>query len=300
MKGIVFFIGLVISLIGLAIGSTGGASAGAGVFILLMLITLFCTAGVYQLNEWQRGVVLQWGKFRHVVGPGIFWVTPVAQAMTAVVDTRVITRTFTGEQIISKDNVALGLTIVLRFQIVDPKRAVIDVANYSQTVEQAAQAALQNAIGRSTLDNILSDREALDLQLLVTVDGITEPWGVKIVAVEIKDIVLPQSLQQVMAREAEARRDGEARLILANTEVKAARMMADASSVYEQDPIAFQLRGMQMLVEVAKDQSTFFILPASGFAGMDVTALSASVSQAIHKRTSPSSLPPPPAGGPAA
>jgi regulator of protease activity HflC (stomatin/prohibitin superfamily) len=284
LKGIVFVLGVILTVILSAIiGSSFGPGAGVTAMILLGLLTIFVTAGIYQLNEWERGVVLQWGKFKHVVGPGIIWVTPIAQNVAAVVDNRVITRTFTGEQIMSKDNVALGLTIVLRFQIVDPMRAVIDVANYAQTVEQAAQTALQNAIGRSTLDNILSDREALDLQLQRTVDTITEPWGVKIVAVEIKDILLPQSLQQVMARAAEARRDGEARLILADTEVKAANMMAAASDIYNQDPVAFQLRGMQMLVEVAKDQSTFFILPANGFAGMDVTAMSASVSQAMRQ-----------------
>jgi regulator of protease activity HflC (stomatin/prohibitin superfamily) len=284
LKGIVFVCGMILTVILTAVvGSSFGPGAGVTAFLFLGLLTIFVTAGIYQLNEWERGVVLQWGKFKHVVGPGIFWVTPIAQNVAAVVDNRVITRTFTGEQIMSKDNVALGLTIVLRFQIVDPMRAVIDVANYAQTVEQAAQTALQNAIGRSTLDNILSDREALDLQLQRTVDTITEPWGVKIVAVEIKDILLPQSLQQVMARAAEARRDGEARLILADTEVKAANMMAAASDIYNQDPVAFQLRGMQMLVEVAKDQSTFFILPANGFAGMEVTATSAAVSQAMRQ-----------------
>jgi regulator of protease activity HflC (stomatin/prohibitin superfamily) len=288
MKGIVFVIGILLTLIFSSIaGAAGGPGAGTATALVLLCLTIFITAGVYQLNEWERGVVLQWGKFKRIVGPGVFWVTPIAQTVVSVVDTRVITRTFTGEQIMSKDNVALGLTIVLRFQIVNPERAVIDVANYVQTVEQAAQTALQNAIGRSTLDNILSDREALDLQLQRTVDTITEPWGVKIVAVEIKDIVLPQSLQQVMARAAEARRDGEARLILADTEVKAANMMAAASDIYNQDPIAFQLRGMQMLVEVAKDQSTFFILPASGFTGMDVTAMSASVAEAINRQSTP-------------
>jgi regulator of protease activity HflC (stomatin/prohibitin superfamily) len=284
MKGIVFFLGLIVTVIVSSIvGSVAGPGAGVFTGILLLLITLFITAGIYQLKEWERGVVLQWGKFKHIVGPGLFWVTPVAQSVVAVVDTRVVTQSFTGEQIMSKDNVALGLTIVMRFQIVNPERAVIGVADYVQTVEQAAQTALQNAIGRSTLDNILTDREALDQQLQRTVDTITEPWGVKIVAVEIKDIVLPQSLQQVMARAAEARRDGEARLILADTEVKAANMMASASDVYKQDPIAFQLRGMQMLVEVAKDQSTFFILPANGLTGMDVTAMSSSVAQAVDQ-----------------
>jgi len=165
--------------------------AGGVVFVGLEPVNFFVTTRFYQLNEWQRGIVLQWGKFRHIVGPGIFWVTPVAQSMASVVDIRVVTRTFTGEQIMTKDNVALGLTIVLRFQIIDPKRAVIDVANYLQTVEQASQAALQNAIGRATLDSILSDRESLDRQLQVTVDSITEPWGVKIVAVDALPAELP-------------------------------------------------------------------------------------------------------------
>lgn len=291
MKGIVFVAGTLVAIVLAAVAASATQNSGAVgglVFVPAEALVLFATAGVYQLSEWQRGVVLQWGKFRHVVGPGILWVTPIAQSVASVVDTRVITRTFTGEQIMSKDNVALGLTIVLRFQIVDPRRAVIDVANYAQTVEQAAQAALQNAIGRATLDSILSDRENLDQQLQLTVDGITEPWGVKIVAVEIKDILLPQNLQQVMAREAEARREGQARLILADTEAKAAHLMAAAASTYAQDPIAFQLRGMQMLVEVAKDQSTFFIVPATGFAGMETATLSASVARAVTQ-------PPPPA-----
>ena len=283
MKEIVFFAGLVVTALVYfaAAFSTHNPLLPIILAGICFLISLFLRAGIFQVNEWERIVVLEWGKFKHIVGPGIIWLTPIAQSAAAIVDTRVMTKTFTGEQIMSKDNVALGLTIVLRFQIIDPRKAIVDVQNYVETVEQAAQAALQNAIGRATLDNILSERENLDFQLLKAVDQITEPWGVRIVAVEIKDIVLPISLQQVMAREAEARRDGQARLILANTECEAAKLMANAAIIYAEDPIAFQLRGMQMLVEVAKDQSTFFIIPANGFSGMDVTALPAAVAKAM-------------------
>ncbi|MBK9204830.1 MAG: slipin family protein [Candidatus Obscuribacter sp.] len=215
-------------------------------------------------NEWERKVVLLLGRFNGVRGPGLFFLIPVLETTPFTIDLRTITSAVSAEETLTKDNVPVNVDTVVYWRVVDPKLATLQVANFGEAVIGAAQTALRDIIGRSDLSQVLSDRAGLDLSMTTTLDAQTEPWGVKVESVQMRDIKIPDGLQDAMSRVAQAERESQARILLGDSELNIARRFANAGMVYEEHPIALHLRGMNMLYEVMKGGNAATVIVPSG------------------------------------
>ncbi len=234
-------------------------------FIVLggLFIFLFCFFCLRICSEWERKVVLRLGRFAGVRGPGIFLLLPLIETTPVTIDLRTMTNSISAEQTLTKDNVPVNVDTVVYWRVVDPKLAVLKVADYDAAVIMAAQTALRDMIGRSDLSNVLSDRAGLDKLMTETLDMQTEPWGVKVESVQMRDIKIPDKLQDAMSRVAQAAREGQARMLLGDSELNIAKRFADAGKVYEENPMAVHLRGMNMLYEVMKAGGTSTVIVPS-------------------------------------
>ena len=274
--------------------------------IAFVVIVLFVVIPSLRIcSEWERKVVLRLGRFGGVRGPGVFLLLPWIERTPFTVDLRTVTSSFTAEQTLTKDNVPVNVDTILFWRVVDPARAVLQVMDYNAAVMGAAQTALRDIIGQNELSRVLSDRAALDLAMTQSLDSQTEPWGIKISSVQMRDIKIPDVLQDAMSRVAQADRERQARLILGDSEVQVAQRFADAGSVYDNNPMALHLRGMNMLYEVMKTGGTATVIVPStavdsmGFGGVSgLTALAREVSQAERQESQRPSSPPPSIGSP--
>lgn len=220
-------------------------------------------------SEWERKVVLRFGRFAGVRGPGIFWLLPLMETTPYTIDVRTKTSNITAEQTLTHDNVTVNVDTVVYWQVTNPELAVLKVENYGQAVVGAAQTALRDCIGRNELNQVLSDRAGLDVAMTAMLDAQTEPWGVKVLSVQMRDIKIPDALQDAMSRVAQAAREGQARKLLGDSEVAVAQRFADAGQIYESNPMAIHLRGMNMLYEVMKQGGTStVIVPSSAVDSM--------------------------------
>ncbi len=258
---------------------------GLIVIIVILLIVFF--ASLRLCNEWQRKVVLRLGRFSGVRGPGVFFLVPFIETTPFTIDLRTVTSSFTAEQTLTKDNVPVNVDTIIFWRVIDPALAVLQVADYTAAVMGAAQTALRDIIGRSDLAQVLSERKSLDVAMTETLDTQTEPWGVKVLSVQMRDIKIPDILQDAMSRVAQAEREKQARVILGDSEVAVAQRFADAGKVYDQNPMALHLRGMNMLYEVMKTGGTATVIVPStavesmSFGGISgVTALAKEVARA--------------------
>ncbi len=242
--------------------------------------------------QWQRAIVLRLGRFAGIKGPGLFFITPLVENVSSVIDLRTITSTFKAEQTITADTVPVDVDAVLFWRVIDPEKAALEVAAYDQAVGWAAQTALRDVIGRSTLADILSGREKIDAVLKTIIDARTEPWGVRVESVEIRDVVIPGPLQDAMSRQAQAERERQARIILGESETQIASKFMEAARMYETSPTALHLRAMNMLYEGMKDKGSLIIVPSSAletmnlgvmnFASMKTQADASSAATAAH------------------
>jgi len=235
-------------------------------------------------SEWQRKVVLSLGRFAGVRGPGLFLLFPW-ETTPYTVDMRLNTSSFTAEQTLTRDNVPVNVDTVVYWRVADPRKAVIDVADYNAAVMGAAQTALRDIIGRTNMNEVLSDRATLDKAMTDTLDTQTEPWGIVVQSVQMRDIKIPDALQDAMSRVAQADREGAARKLLGSSEVAVAEQFAAAGRVYMDNPMALHLRGMNMLYEVMKSGGTAtVIVPSAAVESMNfgtiagITAASADTS----------------------
>jgi regulator of protease activity HflC (stomatin/prohibitin superfamily) len=219
--------------------------------------------GVKVANQWEKAVILRLGQFSHLAGPGLFFVIPIVDSVSNWIDHRTITTTFKAEQTLTKDTVPVDVDAVLFWTVVDAKKASLEVAQYKDAVFWAAQTALRDVIGRTNLAEMLSDRERIDRELKEVIDKRTEPWGVNVNAVEIRDVVLPSGLQDAMSREAQAERERRARIILGTAETEIATKFAEAAKSYENNPVALHLRAMNILYEGIKEKGAMVIVPSS-------------------------------------
>lgn len=242
-------------------------------------------------SEWERKVVLRFGRFAGVRGPGIFWLLPLMETTPYTIDVRTKTSNITAEQTLTHDNVPVNVDTVVYWQVTNPELAVLKVENYGQAVVGAAQTALRDCIGRNELNQVLSDRAGLDFAMTAMLDAQTEPWGVKVLSVQMRDIKIPDALQDAMSRVAQAAREGQARKLLGDSEVAVAQRFADAGQIYESNPMAIHLRGMNMLYEVMKQGGTStVIVPSSAVDSMSFgsnvmdKAMTGAVSLATAKR----------------
>jgi regulator of protease activity HflC (stomatin/prohibitin superfamily) len=226
------------------------------VIILLMLVF----SAIRVVQQYERGVIFVLGKLTGAKGPGIFLVPPFITRMIKV-DLRVVTLTVPPQEVISRDNVTIKVTAVVYFYVVDPVAAVVNVVNYMQATTQIGQTTLRNVLGQSELDELLSQRNKINRELQTIIDEHTERWGVKVTAVEIKDVELPASMQRAMAKQAEAEREKRAKIIHAEGELQASAQLAQAAQVIGSQPATLQLRYLQTLTEIAVEKNSTIIFP---------------------------------------
>ncbi len=226
--------------------------------VIIVLMVLFSAIRVVQ--QYERGVIFVLGKLTGAKGPGIFLVPPFVTHMTKV-DLRVVTLTVPPQEVISRDNVTIKVTAVVYFYVVDPVAAVVNVMNYMQATTQIGQTTLRNVLGQSELDELLSQRNKINRELQAIIDEHTERWGVKVTAVEIKDVELPSSMQRAMAKQAEAEREKRAKIIHADGELQASAKLAQAAQVIGSQPATLQLRYLQTLTEIAVEKNSTIIFP---------------------------------------
>ena len=227
---------------------------------VVLVVAVFVLSGIKILKEFERGVIFRLGRLVDHRGPGLIYVLPVIERMQRV-DLRTITMDVPAQDVITKDNVSVKVNAVLYFRVVDPNRAVVDVVDFLFATSQLAQTTLRSVCGQAELDELLSEREHLNARLQEILDQQTDPWGIKVVTVEIKHIDLPQDMQRAMARQAEAERERRAKVINAEGEFQAAQKLSDASAIIAQHPMALQLRFLQTLTEMASENNSTTLFP---------------------------------------
>jgi regulator of protease activity HflC (stomatin/prohibitin superfamily) len=230
-------------------------------FLIVVLVIVFLSSAIRVAREFERGVVLRLGKLTPPErGPGLFLIIPFVDKVT-MVDLRVKTVEIPPQEIITKDNVTIKVTAVVYFSVINPIDAVLKVENYYAYTFQRAQTTLRSIIGQFELDELLAEREKINLNLQKVIDEATEPWGVKVTTVEIKDVELPQGMQRAIARQAEAEREKRAKIIFSEGEFQASQKFAEAASVIQKEPAAIQLRFLQTLSEIAVEKNSTIIFP---------------------------------------
>src|SRR5437588_1666200 len=227
---------------------------------IVLILVIFALSGLRVVQQYERGVIFILGRLTGAQGPGVFWVPPIISRMIKV-DLRIVTMTVPPQEVISRDNVTIKVTAVLYFYVVDPNAAVVNVMNYIQATTQIGQTTLRNVLGQSELDELLAQRTKINRDLQTIIDEHTERWGVKVTAVEIKDIELPQTMQRAMAKQAEAEREKRAKIIHAQGELQASSQLAQAANVIGSQPSALQLRYLQTLTEIAVEKNSTIIFP---------------------------------------
>jgi hypothetical protein len=237
-------------------------------------------------QQWERAVVLRLGNYTGLRGPGLFWIIPGIDKVSSWIDQRIITTSFAAEQTLTSDTVPVNVDAVMFWMVYDPEKAALEVQDYKVAVSWAAQTALRDIIGRTPLTVLLRGREQIEAQLQKLIDERSNPWGVTVQSVEMRDVIIPESLQDAMSREAQAAREKEARIILGQAEVEIAHLFARAASSYEHNPTALHLRAMNILYEGLKEKGALMLVPSTAVESMGLGGLlgSAAVRQQVLSR----------------
>ena len=233
-------------------------SAGLMPLIIILIVVLFTSIKV--LNEYERGVVLTLGRFTGVKGPGLIILLPGIQQMIRI-STRVVVMDVPPQDIITRDNISVKVNAVVYFRVVNPQSAVLNVENFMYATSQLAQTTLRSVLGQQELDDLLAQRDKINQNLAQILDQHTEPWGIKISSVEVKNVDLPQEMQRAIARQAEAERERRAKVIHAEGEFQASQKLADAAKIMSTSPAAIQLRYLQTLTEISTEKNSTIIFP---------------------------------------
>jgi regulator of protease activity HflC (stomatin/prohibitin superfamily) len=262
--------------------------------IIGIIILLLALSGIRIANEYQRGVVFRLGRYQGTRGPGLYWLIPLFE-WKRTIDLRTQTQAVERQETITQDNVPIKVNAVIWYRIEDPERSVMEVVDLDASVIQVSQTTLRNIIGQHSMDDVLKEQERLAVLMKTKIDGVTEPWGVKVERVEMKSVEIPESMQRVMAQEAEAQREKRARIIKAEAEKEAARQLVEAAEMISKTPYALELRRMQMITEVGAEQNTttVIVLPSefvSMARGIGAMALNLHPQPAPHAQ--PSATPP--------
>jgi regulator of protease activity HflC (stomatin/prohibitin superfamily) len=235
--------------------------AVAGILIVLAFFALIALGmSVRVLREYERGVIFRLGRLIAQKGPGLILLIPLVDRMVKV-DLRTVTLNIPPQEVITRDNVPAGVNAVAYFRVVDPNKAVVEVENYLLATSQISQTALRSVLGKAEFDQLLSDRERLNEELQKIIDESTEPWGIKVTAVEIKDVEIPEQMQRAIARQAEAERERRAKIINSEGEFQAAQKLTDAADIISTNPASLQLRYLQTLLEIGTNQNTTVVFP---------------------------------------
>jgi regulator of protease activity HflC (stomatin/prohibitin superfamily) len=249
--------------------STGAIWIGA----ISFLVALFVSSAIKIADQWEKAIVLRLGRFDSLRGPGLFFIIPIVDTVAYWIDGRVITTTFTAEKTLTKDTVPVDVDAVLFWKVLDAKKAALEIAEYRNAINWASQTALRDVIGKTMLSEMLEGRDKMSEQLQKIIDDRTEPWGINVISVEVKDVLIPPSLEDAMSMQAQAERERQARVILGDSERQVAEKFGEAAKTYENNPTALHLRAMNMLYEGLKTNSTIVIVPSSALETMQLGGL---------------------------
>jgi uncharacterized membrane protein YqiK len=265
---------VVIVAIGVALSyAMYGISASWSSNWLIVATLIVATAVAFAIkvaDQWNRAIVLRLGRFHALRGPGLFLLVPIIDTIPYWIDIRVITTAFNAERTLTKDTVPVNVDAVLFWKVVDPMKAALGVADYQSAINWAAQTALRDVIGKTLLSDMLEGREKISAELQRIIDERTEPWGINVISVEVKDVLIPPALEDAMSMQAQAERERQARVILGDSERQIAEKFGEAAATYANNPTAFHLRAMNMLYEGLKQNSTIVIVPSTAAESMQL------------------------------
>ena len=268
------FLSVLLALSFASLGLLSFVAFGSWIGLVVAVgLGLLVTPAPQVAKQWERAVVLRMGRYRGLRGPGLFWLVPLVDSVSAWVDQRLITTPFAAEETLTSDTVPVNVDAVLFWMAHDPERAALEVQNYAQAVSWAAQTALRDIIGRTSLSDLLRGRERIETELQDLIDQRCMPWGIAVQAVEMRDVVIPANLQDAMSREAQAAREKRARIILGEAEVEIAALFDQASRAYQQNPTALHLRAMNMLYEGLKQKGALMLVPSTAVETMGLGGL---------------------------
>jgi regulator of protease activity HflC (stomatin/prohibitin superfamily) len=246
---------------------------GVAIGIVALLVAGIASYAIRVADQWERVVVLRLGRFRSLEGPGLFFIIPIVETVPYWIDIRVITSSFKAEKTLTKDTVPVDVDAVLFWKVVHPTKAALDVADYVSAINWASQTALRDVIGKTMLSDMLEGREKISNDVQKIIDVRTEPWGINVISVEIRDVHIPAALEDAMSMQAQAERERQARVILGDSERQVAEKFGEAARTYSNDPVALHLRAMNMLYEGLKQNSTIVIVPSSAVETMQLGGL---------------------------
>lgn len=254
------------------------------VLLPAVFVGLYLLFAIKVVDQWEKALILRFGRFRGLKGPGLFWIIPVVDVISHLVDQRVRATDVTAESALTRDTVPVNVDAIVFWLVWDAQKAVLEVQSYFNAIFLASQTALREAIGRHDLAEMITEREKLGLELAKILDEKTNPWGITVQSVEIRDVRIPSELEDAMSRRAQAERERQARIILATAETEIASLFAKASELYRENPTAMHLRAMNMLYEAIKEKGSMVIVPSSavetmGLGGMLGTTALAGVTQ---------------------
>jgi len=262
-------VAILLLLASIAIGLAGSVATRNPFPIGLMLIVGAVAMQSPRIaQQWERAIVLRLGRFTGLRGPGLFWIVPFLDRVSSWIDQRTITTSFAAEQTLTSDTVPVNVDAVLFWMVHDAQKAALEVQDYAQAVSWAAQTALRDIIGRTTLTDLLRGRERIETELQALIDHRSNPWGVTVQSVEMRDVVIPGALQDAMSREAQAAREKQARIILGQAEMEIANSFQEAAKSYQSNPTALHLRAMNMLYEGLKEKGALMVIPSSAVDSM--------------------------------
>jgi regulator of protease activity HflC (stomatin/prohibitin superfamily) len=251
------------------VAMTAGIVIGAGAFLLALLVS----SAIKIADPWDKAVVLRLGHFQSLRGPGLFLIIPILDTIPYWIDTRVIATSFKAEKTLTKDTVPVDVDAVLFWKVMDPKKTALEVADYLSAISWASQTALRDVIGKTMLSDMLEGRDKISNTLQTIIDERTEPWGIHVNSVEVKDVLIPSALENAMSMQAQAERERQARVILGDSERQVAEKFGEAALTYANNPVALHLRAMNMLYEGLKQNATIVIVPSSAVETMGLGSM---------------------------
>lgn len=274
------------------LGALGYVGTASPVWLIVgIIVGLVLMQSPKIARQWERVIILRLGKYVGMRGPGLFWIVPFFDRAAMYIDQRVMTTGFAAEQTLTADTVPVNVDAVLFWMVHDPEKAALEVQSFNSTVSWAAQTALRDIIGRTSLGDLLRGRERIEEELQHLIDTRSNPWGVTVQSVEMRDIVIPASLQDAMSREAQATREKQARVILGQAEVEIARSFATAAQAYQDNPTALHLRAMNMLYEGLKEKGALMLIPSSAVESMGMGGLMGAAAMMQERLTTPGNPP---------
>ncbi len=251
--------------------------------IALLVVFVILSQAIKIVREYERVVIFRLGRFSGVKGPGIFFIIPIIDRVI-LLDLRVFTIDVAKQVVITRDNVSVEVDAVIYYRVVDPSRAVIQVENYKLATSLLAQTTLRDVLGQIELDDLLSKRDELNKKLQEILDRHTDPWGIKVTAVTLRDVALPESMRRAIAKQAESEREKRSRIILADGEFQASKTMTDAARLYEEVPAALKLRELQTLVDIAREKTLIVVTPSGDLSTGSMAGITAALNRELTER----------------